>query len=85
MREVREDFTLNIKAHHTLIAGEPSADAVRLKGRLPSIDIVSRGGVVLTFAGISNDRPIPTDAMFRSTPLIHFHRYLKTASTHQAS
>ncbi|KIP08972.1 hypothetical protein PHLGIDRAFT_355217 [Phlebiopsis gigantea 11061_1 CR5-6] len=77
VREPCEGFTLSVKAHHTLIADEPSADIIRAKGRLPGIDIVSRGDVVLAFAGISNGRPISTDELFRSTPLIHFHSYLR--------
>lgn len=82
VREPYEGFTLSVKAHHTLIADEPSADIIRAKGRLPGIDIVSRGDVVLAFAGISNGRPISTDELFRSTPLIHFHSYLRAASIH---
>lgn len=82
VREPCEGFTLSIRAHHTLIADKPSADAICAKGRLPGVDIVSRGDVVLAFAGVSNGRPISTDEMFRSMPLIHFHNYLRKASIH---
>lgn len=80
IREAHEGFTFSIKANHTLIADEPSRDAVQVKGRFPNIDIVSRGDVVLAVAGHSNGRDVPASVVVRSAPLNHFHSYLKTVS-----
>lgn len=80
VRETHEGFTLSMKAQHTLIVGEPSADAVHAKGRLPNIDVVSQGDVVLSLAGLSNGRKISTSVMASSACSNQLYVYLKNAN-----
>lgn len=79
VREVHDDFVLSMAAQYTLFFAEENDIVYHAKGRMPNIDILTRGDVILTLSGILNNRPVPAADMKYSTPLKHFRDYLHMA------
>ena len=78
-KDTREGFTLALNARHTLNAGKDVATMIKATSRLPNIDVVHRGDVVLILRGVSDGRKVPASAMASASPSAHLTDYLKAA------
>ena len=79
VREAHDGFVLAITARHALFFGEEDHKVYHARGRIPNIDILTRGDVVLALSGVSNNRPVSAAAMKLSTPSKYFRNYLQMA------
>ena len=75
----RDGFSLSLNAAYTLRAGEDISKTIKAKGRLPNIDVLPCGNIVLSVSGISNGQTVPAPVMARATPFKHLVTYLKSA------
>ncbi|GJE91751.1 hypothetical protein PsYK624_079020 [Phanerochaete sordida] len=76
VREAHDGFTLSMTARHTLNIGEEGPKVYNAKGRIPNIDILLRGDLVLCLCGIANGRPVPSSGVKSSAPAKRLHAYL---------